>query len=157
MELSKEESLCRQNFGKLWKSCFPHVKIRAQKACGGKCDPCAYLSHSRKTYHDAESRQYITLMHALHRTMYMGERLTYYSRRQEALLYPETVWSLIGHGMAQHHCQLPYLVGLKELDKLTIYKVFFVTENLCAFIERFTTSTMVPIWVFIRFCSHWSI
>jgi hypothetical protein len=58
-------------------------------------------------------------MHALHRTMYMGERLTYYSRRQEALLYPETVWSLIGDGMAQHHCQLPYLAGLKELDKLT--------------------------------------
>ena len=118
MKLSKEETVGTETFGKLWKSCFSYVKIRAQKAVTGKCEGCAYLSHSRKTYHDAKSREYITMMHALHRTMYMGERMEYYKRRQEALLYPEAVWSVIGDGMAQQHCQLPYLAGLKDLDKL---------------------------------------
>jgi hypothetical protein len=51
--------------------------------------------------------------------MYMGERLSYYARRQEAFQNPETVWSLIGDGMAQSHCQLPYLGGLKDMDNLT--------------------------------------
>ena len=50
--------------------------------------------------------------------MYMGERIEYYKRRQEAMQYPEKVWSLIGDGMAQHHCQLPYLAGMKETDQL---------------------------------------
>ena len=61
-------------------------------------------------------------MHALHRTMlYMDERLEYYKRRQEALLYPDRVWSLIGDGMAQHHCQLP----VKVVDILGVPDYFF--------------------------------
>jgi hypothetical protein len=50
--------------------------------------------------------------------MYMGERLEYYKRRQEALLYPDKVWSLIGDGMAQNHSQLPYLAAMKDTDRL---------------------------------------
>ena len=118
MQATGEECLCRQNFGKLWRSCFSYVKIRAHKAVTGKCDACCYLSHSRRTYHDSEARTYITTMHALHRTMYMGERLEYYKRRQEALLYPDKVWSLIGDGMAQNHSQLPYLAAMKDTDRL---------------------------------------
>ena len=86
MKLSKEQYLNKVTFGTMWKKCFSYVKIREDKAVSGKSDACAYLLHSRQTYHDAESRQYITLMHALHRTMYMGERMEYYKRRQQALL-----------------------------------------------------------------------
>ena len=48
----------------------------------------------------------------------MGERLTYYARRQEALQYPLTVWSIIGDVMAQHYCQRSYFTGLKTIDTL---------------------------------------
>ena len=105
-------------FSKLWRTCFPHVKIRMCKAVDGKCTTCASLSHSRASFTDAQSREAITLLHAWHRRMYIGERLTYYARRQEALQYPSTVWSIIGDGMAQQHCQLPYLAGLKTIDTL---------------------------------------
>ena len=118
MKSSRQDTVTPQAFGKLWTSCFSYVKIRAVKAVTGKCTTCAALSHIRRTYTDAQSRECITLLHALHRTMYMGERLSYYDKRNEALLYPSTVWSLIGDGMAQQHCQLPYLAGLKDIDQL---------------------------------------
>ena len=88
-------------FSKLWKSCFPHVRIRVCKAVDGKCDTCASLSHLRASMTDAQSQEAVTVLHAWHRSLYMGERLTYYARRHEALQYPTTVWSLIGNGMAQ--------------------------------------------------------
>jgi hypothetical protein len=105
-------------FSQLWRTCFTHVKIRAYKAVDGKCTSCASLSHSRKSLTDTQSREAITLLHAWHRSMYMGERMSYYARRHEALQYPSTVWSIIGDGMAQQHCQLPYLAGLKTIDTL---------------------------------------
>ena len=45
----------------------------------------------------------------LHRCLYQGERLAYYSRQQEGRSNPETVMSIICDGMAQHHSVLPYL------------------------------------------------
>jgi hypothetical protein len=45
--------------------------------------------------------------------MYMGERMQYYKRRNDAMLYPSKIWSLISDGMAQHHCHLPHL-GMKD-------------------------------------------
>jgi hypothetical protein len=40
--------------------------------------------------------------------MYMGERLSYYSRRNDAMLMPNYYWSGIGDGMQQAHCNLPH-------------------------------------------------
>jgi hypothetical protein len=38
-------------FAKLWKVCFPHVKIREFKAVTGKCNTCAHLSKKKtRTY-----------------------------------------------------------------------------------------------------------
>ena len=95
-------------FEKMWMACFPHVKIRQFKSVCGKCKTCEKLSSARRSFHDAKTREQITTMHALHCSMYMGERLSYYDRRNEAMSKPSTVWSLISDGMAQIHYQLPY-------------------------------------------------
>lgn len=75
----------------------------------------------------------ITLLHGLHRSMYMGERMAYYERRAEvsemcllwlmiikcvkAVADPDNVLSMILDGMAQNHSVLPWLGNLKTLDK----------------------------------------
>lgn len=41
--------------------------------------------------------------------MYMGERMSYYQRRQEAMLMPSMYWSGISDGMQQSHNALPHL------------------------------------------------
>ena len=104
-------------FCEIWRSCFGHVKIREFKAVSGKCTICALLSHARKTFRDAKSREHITRMHALHRTMYMGERIAYNHRRNYAMAYPSLAWSFIADGMAQVHCVLPYSANLKQFGK----------------------------------------
>ena len=53
--------------------------------------------------------EYITMMHAFHRSAYMGERMTYGCRRDQAIAEPSKYLSIISDGMAQNHCQLPYL------------------------------------------------
>ena len=98
-------------FGDLWKHCFPYVRIREFKAVSGKCDTCMKLSKLRRTFHDDQRREYITMMHALHRSAYMGERMTYAVRRERAIAEPSKYLSLISDGMAQNHCQLPYLAN----------------------------------------------
>ena len=95
-------------FENIWRACFPHVKIRQFKFVCGKCKTCKKLSSARRSFHDMKTREQITTMHALHRSMYMGERLSYYDRRNEAMSKPSTVWSIISDGMAQMHCQLPH-------------------------------------------------
>jgi hypothetical protein len=57
------------------------------------------------------------MLHALHRSTYMGERLDYYSRRQEAVDNPQDVVSMILDGMSQNHTVLPWLGNLKMFDK----------------------------------------
>ena len=96
-------------FGDLWMKCFPYVKIREFKAVSGKCDTCMKLSKLRRTFHDDRRREYITMMHALHRSAYMGERMTYGTRRDRAIAEPSKYLSVISDGMAQNHCQLPHL------------------------------------------------
>ena len=79
------------SFEKLWIACFPHVKIRQFKSVCGKCKTCEKLSSARRSFHDVKTREQITTMHALHRSMYMGERMCYYNRRNEAMSLPSTV------------------------------------------------------------------
>jgi len=49
--------------------------------------------------------------------MYMAERLAFYDRIREALLHPDNIMSCISDGMAQNHCGLPYMSGLKEFNE----------------------------------------
>jgi hypothetical protein len=74
----------------------------------GKCKTCAALSEARQKQLGVAGRKFLTELHALHRTMYMGERLAYYKRRNDAILMPTSYWSGISDGMQQNHCLLPY-------------------------------------------------
>ncbi len=94
-ESLEEECLSIQRFRELWTLLFPHVKVRKFKAVCGKCTTCADLSKARANCGDGPRRQVITELHALHRTMYMGERLEYYNRRILALKYPDEYMSVI--------------------------------------------------------------
>ncbi len=96
------------NFLKLWAACFPHVKVREYKAVSGKCDVCAALNTIRRQKLDHATRGYIVRLFTMHRSMYMGERLSYYMRRNDALLMPSSYLSLIADGMQQSHCILPW-------------------------------------------------
>lgn len=125
-----EPYIRRSLFHKIWKSCFPHVRIRyvcqvyrsvAQtqlpyvklfrryKNVCGKCVACMLLSLARQTHTDRESRQYISEMAALHKGTFMGEREGFAERKEDAIRDPNAHISLISDGMAQTHCLLPYL------------------------------------------------
>ena len=104
-------------FGSLWTKCFSYVRIREFKAVSGKCETCMKLSKLRRSFHDDRRREYITMMHALHRSAYMGERMTYANRRDRAIAEPSKYLSLVSDGMAQNHCQLPYLGNQDCWDK----------------------------------------
>ena len=68
-------------FCKLWQDPFPHVKIRAYKQVSGKCYTCLILGFLRNKYRDDRRRDLINELHYFHRTAYMGERQTYYTRQ----------------------------------------------------------------------------
>jgi len=68
MELAGMKAVDEGRFGALWKHCFRHVKIREFKAVSGKCSTCEKLSFLRRTRKSATEREYITKMHALHRS-----------------------------------------------------------------------------------------
>lgn len=113
-EIRGINSLQPSQFFNLWRSCFPHVTIREFKAVTGKCTTCATLSHLRRTVRDNNSRTRITLLHMLHRTTYMGERLSYLEKTQLAIQMPSLHLSLVSDGMAQSHCILPWLGNLAQ-------------------------------------------
>ena len=132
------------DFGKIWVNCFPYVKIREFKAVSGKCDTCMKLSKLRRTFHDARRREYVTMMHALHRCAYMNERIEYAKRRHEAETFPSQHLSIISDGMAQNHCQLPYFANqdtwndyfpqhlqgiLMHGRKMKVYRTFHTVAN----------------------------
>lgn len=111
MESVGEERLDPSNFRDLWKTCFPHVKIKEFKNVTGKCDTCAALTAARKKYRDKASREMVQYFHAMHRIMFMSERKEYYLRRHFALFTPSTHMSIISDGMAQNHCKLPWMAN----------------------------------------------
>jgi len=48
------------------------------------------------------------MLHSMHRSAYMGERLMYSLRRSAALNLSKEYLSVITVGMAQSHCELPH-------------------------------------------------
>ncbi len=140
------------SFLNLWTTCFPHVKIREYKAVSGKCKTCALLSETRRKHLSLAARRYTTQLHSFHRSMYMGERLEYYKRRNEAMLMPSEYWSAISDGMQQAHCQLPHRGNLCQSTKtlnqhlqgciahgrsIEIYRTFYVRNSMNVIFNRF--------------------
>jgi hypothetical protein len=67
------------------------------------------LTEKRSKFTDNMRTRIITEIHALHRSGYMGERLEYYGRILKSLQTPESFMSIITDGMAQLHCQIPWM------------------------------------------------
>jgi hypothetical protein len=101
-------------FQDLWRQCFPHVKVREYKAVTGKCQTCTSLSAAKRQKLDMATRRYLNELTSLHRCFYMGERVMYYSRRNDAILTPSLFMSIIADGMQQSHCLLPWLANLYQ-------------------------------------------
>jgi hypothetical protein len=133
-------------FASLWTNCFPYVKIREFKAVSGKCHCCSKLSVMRRTFKSQQDREYVTMMHGLHRTAYMGERMDYADRRNKAVMEKSKYMSTIADGMAQGHNMLPHfanqdswsdglpqhLQGILNHNRgMTIYRTFHNINN-CA-------------------------
>ena len=57
------------------------------------------------------------MMHYYHRMTYMGERIKYALRRQQAQEMPSLYCSMISDGMAQNHCELPWYGNQKSADR----------------------------------------
>ena len=112
----KEDTLLYQfsplsynRFCEIWNLCFPYVKIREYKGVTGKCFSCTALSDARARFTDKLRLGIITKLHALHRSGYMCERMEYYRRIKQSLDDQANCMSIIVDGMAQIHCQIPWL------------------------------------------------
>jgi hypothetical protein len=104
------------SFCEFWKLIFPTVRIREFKAVSGKCDVCAKLSELRKSAINKVGKQQITTLHSLHRSAYMGERLAYALRKQDAINFDKLYFSIITDGMAQTHCELPHMANISNFN-----------------------------------------
>jgi hypothetical protein len=139
-------------FASIWKSCFEYVKIREFKAVSGKCACCANLSTMRKTFKNRHEREYIKMMHALHRSTYMGERISYATRRNQAVMEKSRYLSTISDGMQQGHNMLPHMANqntwqdglpqhlqgiLNHNRGLKMYRTFHNINN-CANVAMYT-------------------
>lgn len=102
---------------RLWAFAFSHVKVREYKQVAGKCETCAKLSALRRKRRDHYGRRQYTELHALHRSMFTGERQMYYDRRCEAILHPDQIMSINTDGMNQNHSKIPYLAGLQDFPR----------------------------------------
>ena len=83
---------------RIWKSCFPFVKLLAVKAVGMKCDPCCWFSEARKRTRDQTIRQELGILQTFHRAMFMGERRAYQKRKDLAYSKPAEYLSIISDG-----------------------------------------------------------
>lgn len=84
----------------------------------GKCMTCAHLAHLRRKYKGVNERRYITMLHLYHKGMYMGERIEYSKRRNNAEREPDVFCSMISDGMAQNHCKLPWWSNNKDVTPM---------------------------------------
>jgi hypothetical protein len=152
MDIAGMIKISVDTFASIWMNCFSHVKIREFKAVSGKCRCCANLSHMRRTFKADRDRMYVTLMHALHRSTYMGERIAYAARRNKAVMERSRYMSTISDGMAQSHNMLPHfgnqnqwndglpqhLQGILNHNRgINVYRTFHNIKN-CANVAMYT-------------------
>jgi len=151
------ECVSLDTFANIWSNCFQHVKICEYKAVSGKCQCCANLSNMRRSFKSQSDREYVTTMHALHRSTYMGERIAYAERRNDAIMKRTRFMSTISDGMAQSHNMLPHFANqntwndglpqhlqgiLNHSRGMTIYRTFHNINN-CANVAMYTFLDML--------------
>ena len=103
-----EPALELQTFLRVWKDCYPYVRMRKYKQSCGHCNLCSLLGDKRRKFRDRVGREEVTNLFALHRLSTMNERRSYYERRLLAELNKGMFLSTISDGMQQNHCFLPW-------------------------------------------------
>lgn len=106
-------------FKKIWKRCFPNVKITQWLNVNGKCEQCEHIYEREAVFKTAREREEIAFLKQFHRGMISKARGTYYKNRVLAYLFPETYCSIIMDGMQQGHCALPHRANQKEYPEKT--------------------------------------
>jgi hypothetical protein len=101
-------------FCSLWKTAFPKVKIRKFKNVAGKCDCCEQFKHLMMNLRKRSSRRIIRQYRVLHRAYFMGEKLLYYLRRQEAKNSGNEILSIIIDKQSTYNTVVPYGGGAKD-------------------------------------------
>jgi len=90
-----------EDFRKLLTGLFKHVKFVGYVGVGLKCDPCANFTGLRRACNTKEEKIAVAALHLLHRSMYMGQRHSYYLRQVHSMENSHTVWSFISDGLQQ--------------------------------------------------------
>lgn len=128
-EIEVKDALGYKAWKNIWDKLFSHVKIRVWKNVTGKCDTCAYLTALRSKFSNGTLKLTVTRLHELHRATYMGEKLEYYNRRQEAKRNYREVMSVITDGMAQSHTQLPHFANITSSQDFLTLKISGVLDH----------------------------
>ena len=116
----KSDLVSLPHFCWLIRNVFPKVRSREFKSVPGKCDPCESLRAKMKVCTLRSDRTILKFYKLLHRNMYMGEKLKYYERINEAASSNGRVWSFIFDAMSKHKTRLPILSNTAHVIASTL-------------------------------------
>ena len=104
-------------FCRLLAEVFPKVSPRQYKSVSGKCGICETIRSKMKCSMLRTDRIILKRYKLFHRNKYMGEKLKYYQRIQEAKDSNGKVWSFIFDAMSKHKTRLPILANTDKISK----------------------------------------
>ena len=110
-------------FRRIWRNCFPNVRIKKYLSVNGKCEICALIFDREEHFRTKEDVDYLRFLKAIHRHSVMKCRHHYYANKRLARDYPSIYMSLILDGMQQAHCNLPHRANNKVYDKEVIQHI----------------------------------
>ena len=90
------------------------MKPREFKSVSGKCDICEKLRSASKNCTLRSDRITIKRYKLFHRNKYMGEKIKYYQRINEAQTSGGRIWSFIFDAMSKDKTRLPILSNLDQ-------------------------------------------
>jgi hypothetical protein len=108
--------LAFSSFTKILRTAFPKCNPREYKAVSGKCDICERNRTLSKQCTLRSDRLIIKRYRMLHRNKFMGEKLKYYARQQEAIESNGRVWSFIFDSMSKFKTKLPILSNVTGMS-----------------------------------------
>ena len=112
------ETLSYPSFCKILRDVFPNVSPREYKSVSGKCNICESLRKKMKECTLRSDRITIKRYRIFHRNHFMGEKLKYYQRINEAVTSNGRVWSFIFDAMSKHRTRLPILANTAQQNNL---------------------------------------
>ena len=105
-----------RSFSRIISEVFPNVRPREFKSVAGKCNVCEKIRSTMKTCTLRSDRIILKRYRLFHRNKFMGEKIKYYQRQQEAHESNGRVWSFIFDAMSKHRTRLPVLSNLAQMS-----------------------------------------